>query len=78
MNNQTLDETINAIAALSGDVSDKLWMFVQMADDKILMDELTTQGMLAKAGLAEVSQTHAFVYGVLKLTKPHLFETEDE
>jgi hypothetical protein len=55
--------------------SDKVYMFIQLCDEKQLMDELKKQGLMQKVGIVGESLIHGFAYAVLRIAKPHLFET---
>ncbi len=56
--------------------SEKVYMFIQVCDEKKLLDELNKQAMLQKMGIASESLIHGFAYGVLKIAKPYLFQGE--
>lgn len=58
--------------------SDKVFMWVNLCDDKILKDNLLKSAMMAKIGMAVASPVDTFAYGVLRLAKPYLFESNDE
>lgn len=67
-------KVIDGILALPDmDDSDKVYMFIQLCDDKKLMDELRKQGMMQKVGIMPESLIHSFAYGVLRIAKPYLF-----
>ena len=68
---ETIVEALLADSGLEG--SDRLWMFVQLCDDKLLMNELTKQATLQKVGIVSETAVHSFAYGILRLAKPHLF-----
>ncbi len=55
------------------DTADKVHMFIQLCDDEKLLAELSKQATLQKAEIVPESLVHCFTYGVLKITKPHLF-----
>lgn len=57
--------------------SDKIYMFIQLCDEKQLLAELNKQAMLQKTGIVPESLVHGFAYAVLKIAKPHLFATPE-
>ena len=63
----------NILAMPDMDDSDKVYMFIQLCDDRKLTDELRRQGMMQKIGIMPESLMHNFVYGVLRIAKPYLF-----
>lgn len=52
---------------------DKVHMFIQLCNHETLMNEFKKQALLQKTGIVPESDVHAFAYGVLKLSCPHLF-----
>lgn len=58
--------------------SDKVYTFIQLCDEKKLLDELNKQAMLQKSGIVPESLIHGFAYAVLKIAKPHLFEASSD
>ncbi len=58
--------------------SDKVYMFIQLCDEKQLLDELNKQAIMQKIDMAPESLVHAFVYGVLKIAKPYLFQGDSK
>lgn len=64
-------ESLLADSELSG--SDRLWMFVQLCDEKLLMNELNKHAMMQKVDMVTETAVHSFTYGVLRIAKPHLF-----
>ena len=76
---KSVHEIITAISEMS-DMSeaDKVYMFIQLCDEKQLMAELNKQTMMLQIGIVPESLIHGFAYGVLSLAKPHLFEKEQQ
>ena len=74
MTERTADDVIEGFASSDLPVSDQLYMYVQLCDEKVLMKELNLQAMLSKVGLQDVSPLAVFVYGALRIAKPYLFE----
>lgn len=75
---KTLDAMIDAVAAVEGmDESDKVWLFIQMLNEKTLIQCLNKHAMCLDVGISPPDPIYDFAYGVLKLAKPHLFEKVD-
>ena len=74
--NITVEEMITNLQSDDVPVSDQIHMFIQLCQDKPLMDSLKKQAMLMQLEMATADPVYDFAYGVLKLAKPHLFEKE--
>ena len=76
VNNNNLIESIASNDEIS--TPNKLFMFVSLCDEKLLIQHMQKTAMMAKVGMLEPSIIDTFAYGVLKIAKPHLFESTDE
>lgn len=74
---KSVHEIVAAISEMS-DMSeaDKVYMFIQLCDEKLLMAELSKQAMMQKVGIVPESLVHGFAAAVLGLAKPYLFQKE--
>ena len=74
---RTLNEVVDSFANVEDiDESDKVWMFIQLANDKALIEELKKHALCLKLEMVPPSIIHDFAYAILKLAKPHLFDEE--
>lgn len=72
---KTLNEFLdNLIAVEEMDDSAKVWMFIQLVDEKTLLQELNLHALSLKVGMVPPSVIHDFVYGILRLAKPYLYD----
>lgn len=73
---RTTEDMIQNIADMDLSRAEQIYMFVQLCDEKVLMQELNKKAMLVKIGLDTNDAIYSFTYGILRLAKPHLFETK--
>ncbi len=72
MTSNNVIEELEAQAELSE--ADRVWMFIQLCNDDVLVPELKKQSMMQQMDIVPESLIHSFAYGVLRLAKPHLFD----
>lgn len=76
INSNELIESIASNNELS--TANKLFMFVSLCDEKTLIQHMQKTAMMARIGMVVPSPVDAFAYGVMRIAKPHLFESADE
>jgi len=77
LNERTVKEIVESfLAADDVEPGDKLWMFVQLINDKPLMQQLESHNLSLTVGIAIPDPIYDFAYGVLRLAKPHLFDND--
>lgn len=60
------------------DTKDKLMLWVTICDEKKIMEALTHQANMLRVGMAVENVIHPFVYGIMRIVKPHLFKESDD
>lgn len=78
MKDITIEKMISDLREQEGiEDSDRVWMFIQLCDDKPIMGAMQHHATMVKMGLVPPDNViFPFAYGVLKLAKPHLFPEE--
>lgn len=72
--NITVNEMVENLQDDDIPISDQVYMFVQLCNQKTLIAELKKSAVLVKTGISPSDPVHEFAYGVLRLASPHLFE----
>lgn len=73
----TNDMIENLLAMEEVEPEHKVFMFVQLCNEEMLMNQFKKQALMLKMGMATEDPIYNFAYGVLRLVKPHLFEEQD-
>ena len=78
LNKKTTNEIIDSFLAVEDmSTADKLHMFVQLVDEKKLLESLKHHDLCLRMEMVLPDPIFDFAYGVLKLAKPHLFEEKE-
>lgn len=74
----SVNEMIEGLEKIE-DIDDatKLHLFIQLCNEKVLMNSLKKQTMMLSLGMATEDPIYTFVYAILRIAKPHLFEGEN-
>ncbi len=71
----TVDEMIKGLKELENvEDSDRLYMFVQLCDHKVIMERLKHHAIMVKMGMGTQDPVYDLMYGIMKLVHPYLFE----
>ncbi len=70
----TVDGLVAELQKGDLETADRLQMFVSLCNADKLVKELKHHALMQSMDMAIESDVHAFAYGVLKLSHPHLFE----